>query len=162
MIDTLVLDAAKSEAIVESHGRIVPLDVDAHHLALAPGLLEHAAHQRFTEALAAVFGEEGDVDDADLILAAVQVEPSGGLAVKQQEIEGGGREVLLVEDVLGMELLGQKRLLLLEAPRHHRHLQGAGRAVELLQEGEIGVGDRAAGQVAAGQIGERVHGGQGS
>jgi hypothetical protein len=94
--------------------------VDAHGFARHVGLGEDPLQQRRAEAAAAVLREQCDVDDADLLRPARQVEPADGDTLPQDQLEVGAGVVLLIVGVLRGELLPQEGVLLLAAPRHRR------------------------------------------
>ena len=82
--------------------------------------------QRRPDAAVAEFGHERDVDDADFVLLARDVEPPGRLAVHEDDVERRARVVLLVVGVLGVELHLDEHGLLRGVPLHRGELGLAG------------------------------------
>src|SRR5207244_5028105 len=86
-VDALVLGDGEAEPVVEPKRRIHPLDVDRDALASLVGLGEEILEELRPDPAAAVLGQERDVDDADLGLAAVNVEAAGRLPVDDDDVE---------------------------------------------------------------------------
>ena len=70
------------------------LDVDETLRWLAPRLGDQLLEQPGADAAPAEGGRERDVHDPDVLLAAVHVEPPGGLAVDLDHVERRPRVVL--------------------------------------------------------------------
>ena len=77
-----------------------------------------------------MLGHERDVDDADLVVPARDVEPADRLAVDLDHVEGRRVVVLPVVRVLRLELLLHERRLLLVAPVDELQLLLARRGVD--------------------------------
>jgi hypothetical protein len=88
-INPAIGDRREPEPLVEPARRIEAFDVDAQPLPAGGGLCLERAHQRRPQAAVAVAGQQGDVDDADLVGPAGDVEPSDRLAIEDDDVEAG-------------------------------------------------------------------------
>src|SRR5205823_1124060 len=104
---------------------------------------EQLAKQRSPDPVAAVFGQERDVDDPDLARATVNVEAPSRLAVDDNDIEARICVVLAPPSVLRGELAAQEGVLLGVVPRHHGELLRAGAGVHAVEELAVARLDRA-------------------
>ena len=74
-------------------------------------------------------GEEGDVDDEDLVLAPIDDQPARRLAVDDDDVVRCVRVLRGVVTMLRLELLEEKRRVLLGVEPGQRHLLVARRGV---------------------------------
>src|SRR6266702_1624366 len=79
VVDAMLPGLHESEPAVEPHRRIELLDMDRDRLPGHPRLVEEIVQHRGSEALPAMLGQEGDVDDAVLALPAHEVEAADRL-----------------------------------------------------------------------------------
>src|SRR3954453_21806526 len=77
VVDAVVLVVDEAEPAVEAHGGTALLDVGRDRLAGGSRLVRQVAQQRVAEPVAAVLGQEGDVEDAVVAPAALDIEPAG-------------------------------------------------------------------------------------
>jgi hypothetical protein len=92
------------------------LDVDRRRLARRVRLGEQLGEQLAPDPPAAVLGEQGDVDDAQLLVPAADIEAARRLAVDDDDLVGRVFVVVVVVAVLGLELLRQEGVDLLLRP----------------------------------------------
>src|SRR3712207_6071292 len=104
--------------------------MDADALAGRGAFGQQLAHERSADAGVAIGRQQGDVDDADLLRPAGNVEATGRLAVAQDDLEAGPEVVLLVVAVLGGELLPEEGGLLLVGPGDRSQLLEAGAGID--------------------------------
>jgi hypothetical protein len=79
--------------------------------------------QRRPDAAVAELGQQRDVDDADLVVPAVEVETTGRLPADENDVERRARIVLLMLHVLDIELHGDECGLLFVVPGYRGELR---------------------------------------
>ena len=99
-------DGGESQAAVEAHGRVVLLDVDAHRLAGRPRLVHDLANEPAADSAASMFGQQGDIDDPDLVRPAVDVQPADRRIALHDHIDALKQVDLVWEDGGAYALLG--------------------------------------------------------
>ena len=139
----------EAEPLVEALGRVVVLDVDRHRLLRGLAFGEDLRHEHPPDAAAADLGDERDVDDPDVLLAAIDVEPADGPSLQLDDQERAAGVVLLVVRLLRRELHVEEPAFLLVGPRNGPQFVFAGRAVEISQERHVIVGARPEGDCLA-------------
>ena len=144
-------DGVEAEAGVEAEGGVELFDVDCQGFGGGGGFGLEGAEEGGAEAAVAVWGEEGDVHDADLGGAAVEVEAADRFVVEEDEVEDGAGVVRAVVGVLGGELLGEEGVDLGLGPVGEGDLFFAGAGVDAEEEVAIGGSGRAEGQVHRGR-----------
>jgi hypothetical protein len=102
-IDPFVLDLSKAETLGQPQRGIEALYVNAKRLARGARFGLQLPQQRRTDAAVAELGKEGDVDDANLVSPACDVEPPGRLPADEDDVERRAVVVLPVVRVLGVE-----------------------------------------------------------
>jgi hypothetical protein len=108
VVDAVLADAPKAEALVQAHRRVHLLDVDAHALAFGRGALHQRGQQGVAPAMPACRGQQGDIDDAQLVATPVQVQAADRRARVFDHEELGIAVVRGVVLMLGMELEAQE------------------------------------------------------
>ena len=147
----MLADLPKAAPLVEPAGRIVGLDVNGESPAARGGLGEEVVEESAADPGAAELGEESDVHEADLALAAVDVEPAGGLAVGEHDVERRAGVALAVPGVLRRELPFEELPLLGLIPGGQGELLLADAGVDPEEVISILGGDRTEGDRAAAQ-----------
>ena len=87
-----------------------------HRLAGRGRLVEQVGEQRAAVALAAMLGQERDVEDVVRAVAAIEIEPADVLAAARDDQPVGVRIIAAVVGVLGVRLHFDERGLLLLRP----------------------------------------------
>ena len=106
----------------------------------ACALGQDVLHQRGADPLTAVLGKQRDVNDPNLVLAPVKIQPADGLASAQDDPERGLCKLLLVERVLGPELHRQEGVFLGLRPVQDRQVLFSGTGVHLIEKRLIAIG----------------------
>jgi hypothetical protein len=132
----------KAEALVQAHRRVHLLDVDAHALAFGRGALHQRGQQGVAPAMPACRGQQGDIDDAQLVATPVQVQAADRRARVFDHEELGIAVVRGVVLMLGMELEAQESGLARFVPIGLRQFLDARAGVDALQQGQVGSVDR--------------------
>lgn len=131
-----VTGLGKPETLVQTDGPIRLLDLESHGLRLLLGLSQQISHQRGADARSTVFWEQGNVDEADLVVPGDH-DSAYGLAVQQDYLMLGVGELGPVVLSLRRELHLQKRLALCRIPAPGTHLGLSSTAVQSKQERSV-------------------------
>ena len=85
-IDAPILDLPEAETLVQPQRGVEALDVDAERLARGLRFGLELTEERGPDAAVAELGQQGDVDDADLVGPAGDVEPPDGFGVASRRM----------------------------------------------------------------------------
>lgn len=146
MIHAFVLREDEAEAFVKVPGGVEDLDMDGERFGGALGLFLQFAEKMSADALAAKFGQKGDVHDADLLFPMIDVKAACGLVFDLDDEVLRRGVVLAVVAGLSLELLGAKGGLLVVGPVRGGKFGYAGAGVDGEEEGRVGFGGGAEGE----------------
>ena|ERR1051325_3438084 len=154
-VDAVRVDVLEAETLVEAEGGVEAFDMDGDGLPRRLSSGENIAHERRSDAAAAAFVDEGDVDEADLVLPLVDPDAADGLAIPLDDVALAGRVVKAVVLELRGELLIEELDLLGLVVRKVLHLLRSRGVVETAHEVVVGIGggtenDRAGGGAVTG------------
>ena len=110
------------------------IQVDADTFARLCGFVHHLLKNRRTDALAAILGEQRDVQDVNLAFAAVHVDSANPAVAQQDDALFGSRVFGLVMSQLRRVLEPDEGFPLFSGPGSHRQFLLAGAAVNGRQE----------------------------
>jgi hypothetical protein len=133
-VDAPVRHGPESELSVEAQRGVEALHVDRDRTARGRGLPEERPDELRPDAPVAECGEQGDVDDADLVRPPGDVEAAGCLTPDADDAEVRPRVLLAVPGVLGPELLVDEQALAVVVPVDRLELGRSRAAVDLAEE----------------------------
>src|SRR5438552_51124 len=112
MIDSIERHFGESEAFVKPEGRVEYFNVNCYATRCAFPLGENLLEQLRSDAPRAKFRQQGNIHDADFVLARMDVKAPGRLACNENDLKLRPWIILFVTMPLGFELMPKKLLLL--------------------------------------------------
>ncbi|MDT4842959.1 hypothetical protein FQZ97_768750 [compost metagenome] len=129
----------EAESLVKSFGRVTGFDEQTDRLRSGVRLIGQCAQEAGTDALAAPFRQQGNVDQVEDGGATTDIQTPDGLVPVANHREVGIVVMRLVITVLGVELLSEEGRFGRFIPGHRRHFVGARACIKLPQECCIGI-----------------------
>lgn len=142
----------EGEFLVEGEGGVADGDGEVDGDLGAVGFVEDVGEELATDAVLLVGGEDGEVDDADVMGGVVEVEAAGRVAGDLDDEAEGVGEVALVVGELEVVLLAEETVAFVGEEVAESGFEFADGEGEFLDEGVVVVGLR-----AEGDFGELPH-----
>ena len=124
-------------ALVETPRGVLRFHMQAHRAAGLAGLGSQRAKQGRADAAPAELRQDGEIDDADIVWLAQNIQTAGALAAAQHNVKRGFGVIAAIVHTLEFELRLKESGFLPGVPRGVRQFPFACGAVQVHEEGVV-------------------------